>query len=269
MKMKKALIGAAVVIPAVFLLLFINSLTGNPVSKALAKRTAEHYINQNYSQLELRIESVYYNFKFGEYRVIVQSETSEDTAFSICFDSFGTVTGDDYATEVANSFTTWRRLSGALRSKGAEIIGNQLDYDFAFTYIRFAAENSADTGRSKLQLDMTLDIYAPPLPLEADVAVFTDNLSYDKIAEVAKTVEATLKAQNVPIAQYSVRLIPLSNKPLQEKEAVSWANSIAVDGFPAERMSEEYLPQAMAQFEQQLYSQTTRKPIRLDDPFCS
>lgn len=250
MKIKKSHIGVGVIVATV-LLLFVNSFTGNPVSKFLARRAAKRYVHENYNALGLVVESVYYNFKFGEYGVRVQSQISEDTAFSIRFDSFGTVEGDNYATEVANNFTTWRRLSERLRIQATEMIRNRLDYDFSFTSIRFVEENSADAGRSKLQRDMALDIHSPPLPLEADVVIYTDDLSYDKIAEVAKAVGATLIEQNVPISRYSVRLIPLANKPAQENQAVSWANSLSVDEFPAERMAEKDLPQAMAQFEQE------------------
>ncbi len=241
--------GAAIVIPTALLLLFVNSLTGNPVSKLLARQTAGRYIDEKYSRLDLNIENVYYNFKFSEYGVFVKSRTSGDTAFSIYFDSFGSVTGDDYDTEVANNFTTWRRLSETLRTKAIEMIRDKLDYDFAFASIRFAEEHGGGADLLKLQRDMMLDIHNPPLPLEADVVIYTDNLSYNKIAEVAKAVEATLKAQHVPISRYSVRLIPLSDKPEQENRAVSWANAISVDSFPAARMSEENLPQVMAQFE--------------------
>ena len=259
MKNKKVLIGTAIVIPTVLSLLFVNSLYGNPVSNLLARQTAGRYINEKYSRLDLNIENVYYNFKLGEYGAFVKSGTSEDTAFSIYFDSFGNVTGDDYDTEVANNFTTWRRLSETLRIKATEMIGSKLDYDFAFASIRFVEDGHGNADLLKLQRDMTLDIHDPPLPLEAYVDIYTDNMSYNKIAEVAKAVEATLKAQNVPISRYSVRLIPLSDKPEHDNRAVSWANAISVDSFPAGRMSEENLPQAMAQFEKDRIASLDKK----------
>ncbi len=243
-KIKKTLAGALGIVLIILLLLFVNSFVGNPVSNVLAKKAAQQYIDANYSELDLQIQRCAYNFKFSSYYVFVQSSTSQDTAFSIDVDSFGNVLRDDYEYEVANNFTTFRRLDEELRRIAEERIGGKLDYDFEYISLRFVKE--ADF--MKLKRDMKLDIYDPPLPLAIDVTLFSDDLSYNKIAEVAKALEDLLKQQSIPIDEYSIRILPLANKPKNEKQAVSWVNALSISCFPANRMGEENLPQAMARF---------------------
>jgi hypothetical protein len=244
-KMKKILAGFCGIGLIILLLLFVNSFLGNPVSNLLAKKAAQKYIDASYSELNLQIQRCAYNFKFSVYSVFVQSDKSEDTAFSIDVDSFGNVLRDDYEFEVANNFTTYRRLDAELREMAEEMIGGKLDYDLENIYLSLVKE--ADF--MKLTRDMKLDIHNPPLPLTVDVTLFSDDISYNKIAEVAKSLERILHDQNIPVDEYNVRLLPLSNKPENKNQAVSWVNSLALSYFPANRMSEENLPQVMEQFE--------------------
>ena len=245
LKIKKILAGITGIALIILLLLFVNSFVGNPVSNALAKKATQKYINRNYNELNLEIQKSNYNFKFGHYDVFVQSSISKDTAFCIYVDGYGNIIRDDYEYEVANNFTTFRRLENELREIATEIIGGKLNFDFEHIALAFI-ENS-DT--MKLQRDMKLDIHKPPLPLMASVTLFSNNLSYGKIAEVAKALEAILNEQNIPEQEYSIRIIPLSDKPENKDQAISWVNSLSVSYFPAEKMSAENLPQVMEQFE--------------------
>lgn len=246
LKIKKILAGVFGIALIILLLLFVNSFVGNPVSKALAKKAAQQYIDANYSELNLQIKRCAYNFKFSCYYAYVQSSTSEDTAFSIDVDSYGNVLRDDYESEVVNNFTTFRRLDEELREIAEEMISSKLNYDFDNIFLHFAKE--ADF--MELERDMKLDIHNPPLPITVDVTLFSEELSYHKIAEVAKALENVFQEQSVPVDEYSIRLLPLSNKPENEKQAVSWVNALSLSDFPADRMSEEDLPQVMEQYEE-------------------
>lgn len=240
---KKRRITAIVLI--VLLLALLNSLYGNPVSNSLARKAALQYIDANYSGLNLQIQKAGYNFKTGDYLVFLQSAASGDTAFSLHANSFGEILWSEYEYEVANNFTTYRRLDKELRETAQEIIGGRLPYDFDYISLPFAEE--ADL--TKLTRDMELDIQNPPLPLAADVVLFSGDVSYCKIAEVAKALESILKEQGVPVSAYSVRILPLSNKPQKGNQAVPWWDSLSVTSFPADRMDEKNLPQAMERFE--------------------
>lgn len=245
LNVKKVLAGISGIGLIILLLLFVNSAVGNPVSNALAKKAAEQYIDTNYPDLQMQIQTCHYNFKFGAYLAFAQSDVSRDTAFSIYLNGFGNILQDDYAHEVSNNFTTFRRLDGELRNIAAAAIADKLDYDFDYASFQFVKE--ADI--MELERDMDLDIHRPPLPLTADVTIFSGDLSHTKIAEVAKAMEKVLAEQNIPVAEYSIRLLPLENKPPQGGGAVSWAGCVEVSSFPAERLGEENLAHAMERFE--------------------
>lgn len=244
-KTKKILAGITGIGLLVLLLFFVNAFVGNPISNALAKKAAQKYADITYNDLNLQVERNGYNFKFSVYYVFMQSTTSQDTAFSINADSFGNILGDDYESEVANNFTTYRRLDSELRQIAERVIAGTLDYDFDNIFLHFAK----DADFMELERDMKLDIYNPPLPLTVDVTLFSEDISYTKIAEVAKALEYVLQQQRIPVDAYSIRLLPLSNKPEKENQAVSWVNALSLSDFPANQMNEESLPQAMEQFE--------------------
>lgn len=245
LKLKKILARVFSIGMIIVLLLFINSLVGNPVSNALAKKAAQQYIDTNYSNLDLKIEKCAYNFKFGLYIVVVQSSISKDTTFSVNVGSFGNVLEDNYESEVANNFTTFRRLDKELEEIANNIIGGNLSYDFDYISLRFVE----DGDLKKLNRDMKLDAQNPPLPLLIDVVLFSDDVSYNKIAEVAKKLETILYEHNISPREYSILIIPLSDKPQNQKQQASWVHSLSVSYFPANRLTEENLPKAMEQFE--------------------
>jgi hypothetical protein len=245
LKIKKIMIGAIGIGLVMLVLALANSFTGNPLSNGLAKKAAQHYVDSRYSDLDLRVVKSTYNFKDGFYYALVQSNISQDTVFNIYIDSYGNVRSDDYAYEVENNFTTFRRLEEELREKAVGMIDCKLDYEFDYIAFRFIEE----ANLMMLERDMQLDIHNPPLPITIDVTLFSDDVSYNKIAEVAKTLEAVLFENNIPVVNYNIRILPLSDKPQNKDQAVSWVNSLSVSDFPAAQMSAGNLPQVIEQFE--------------------
>lgn len=249
MSLRKRFIIISVGLILLFIVSAINSITGNPISKFLAKRAAGDYIEDKYSDLDLEMKEVYYNFKFKTYGVNVQSKTSEDTSFTIYIDGLGNIDYDDYEHRVTNNFNTWNRLNMEIDERADQLIREELDYVFDKVFIQFIETSKNNQDLLKLRKDMKLDISSPPLPLEAYIVVFAEEVSYAKIAEVAKAIEKVLENHNIPIDTYSVRLIPLSDKPKNEEKGVSWVNSLVVNDFPKELMSERNLPKVMEDFE--------------------
>lgn len=242
-KILAGIVGAALIL---LLLSFANSLVGNPISSQLATSAAQKYITTNYSDLDLKIADTSYNFKFNRYEVLVESPTSIDMIFRINVNNYGGVISDDYEYEVANNFTTLRRLENELREIAKETIGSQLDYDIDYLSLSFIED---DTFLLKFKRDMKLDIQHPPLPLMINVDLYDSDVSYEKIAEVTKALQRLLEKQSIPVKEYSLRIIPLSNRPQQKDQAASWAGALSVSNFPAERLNDQNLPQAMEQFE--------------------
>lgn len=249
MRKGKYIVIAIVVSILLLVILAINSFIGNPISKSLAKKAAKRYMKEQYSGLDLEIKKTFYDFKFKSYGVTVQSKTSEDTCFTIHTDGFGNVEDDNYENMVANNFTTWLRLSKELDERANKLLCDEVNYDFDTVRIQFVENSKSNQDLLKLHRDMELDISNPPLPLEVYVSVYTQEVSYTKIAEIAKEVEEVLKNHSIPIESYSVRLIPLSDKPKKENEGVSWVNAIAVNNFPSELMSEKDLVKVMEDYE--------------------
>lgn len=256
--MKKILAVVTCVLLCVLLFIFFNSWIGNPVSGSLAKKAAKQYIDTKYRDLKLQIKRSNYNFKESAYCVFVQSTESEDTAFMVYVNQYGTVMRDDYEYEVANNFTTWRRLDEEMRELAKVIVGERLEYDIEGIYISFEKESDIMV----LERDMILDIQHPPLPLVIDITIFHEDVSYQTIAKVAKAMETILKEQKIPIDKYSVRVIPMSDKPEDEAEAFSWVNSLSVSDFPANKMNAENLHEVMEQFETERVSEYNEKTVK-------
>ncbi len=89
---------------------FANALVGNPVSKWLATRTAERYLQEQYKDTDFEIETVGFNFKNIDYYVHVMSPSSEDSRFSLRIDMVGRLLLDTYESSVLQGSNTANRL---------------------------------------------------------------------------------------------------------------------------------------------------------------
>lgn len=88
--------------------LIASSIYGNPISAALATSKIRSYVKETYPELDLVVPKAKYNFKLSEYKSHVRSKTSGDTHFDIGWSRRGI--NDSYEHEIANNFTTFRRL---------------------------------------------------------------------------------------------------------------------------------------------------------------
>ena len=94
---------------------FANGLVGNPVSRWLANRALNAYMEAHYAHMDLYPERFGFDFKSGGYFAYVRSETSQDTAFYIDMDMLGHVTYDSYDTWVTSKLNTERRVQEQYR----------------------------------------------------------------------------------------------------------------------------------------------------------
>ncbi len=204
-KITKIIAAIAAFVLIIGLLLFVNAWVGNPISKMVATKSAEKYVAEKYSDIDLAVEKSVYNFKFGSYMVFFRSPQSYDTAFSVYSDSFGKIVRDDYEFEVANNFTTWRRLDMELRKIGDELIRNNLKYKITHAMFSFADKPNEDLEKH-LTRDMELDIYNPPFELSASITIDDTDVSYEKMAEVMRAVARLCEDKNISILEYSVHI---------------------------------------------------------------
>ena len=117
--MKKKILKVLALVVAIALIIgigvFANSLVGNPVSKYLATKSANEYIEKTYADKDFIIEEVNYDFKTGGYYARVTSPTSIDSHFSLSFDWMGKLELDCYD-DVTSGWNTAMRLEDDYRN---------------------------------------------------------------------------------------------------------------------------------------------------------
>ena len=160
------------------LCVFSNALVGNPVSKWLAKRTAEKHLEEVYGDTDFVIEKVGFNFKDIDYYVHIMSPSSEDSGFSLQIDMLGNLKQDTYESRVLYGGNTQDRLYMEYRALVDEVL-EAPDYPFS-SYIAFG--------------DLKVGFKAPDVeegvPYWPESYVILDKVELDKkydIREMAKT----------------------------------------------------------------------------------
>ena len=166
-----ALIAALLLIG--FILVFANSMVGNPVSKYIVRSSAEKYMEEQYSGTDFFIEEVNYSFKVGKYYVRISSPTSIDSHFSLNFDQTGKLFYDSYENDVASKWNTAVRLDEEYRNMVNEVLDSpdfpyKSRIDFGGLKIIFAEEKPDEHAPGpvygqkieQLELDKEYDIRA-------------------------------------------------------------------------------------------------------------
>lgn len=116
--MKKKVLKIIALVIAIALIVGIawlaNSLNGNPISKMLAEKAADNYLEEHYSETDYYIEKLGFSFKSICYYAHVRSETSMDTQFTLYIDMVGNVYFDTYDDVLRGSITArrWNRNIG-------------------------------------------------------------------------------------------------------------------------------------------------------------
>ena len=126
---------------------FANGLVGNPVSRLLAKRALDRYVEETYPHLDLNTERFGFDFKSIGYFAYVRSEGSMDTAFYIDMDMLGHVTYDSYDTWVTGKLNTERRVQEQYRQMAYAVLNSS----------GFAYESDIKGGMLEFALDFVQD----------------------------------------------------------------------------------------------------------------
>ena len=110
--MKKKVLKFIALIIAIALIVtvcwFANALCGNPISKWLAQKAADAYLDEHYQDTDFYIERLGFSFKFTNYYAHVRSETSIDTQFTLYIDMVGNVYFDTYGDVLSGAITAQR-----------------------------------------------------------------------------------------------------------------------------------------------------------------
>ena len=150
--MKKKVLKIIAFIIAIALILGIcwvaNGLNGNPISKMLAKKAANEYLEANFPDTDYYIEELGFSFKFTNYYAHVRSKTSMDTQFTLEIDMLGNVYFDTYDS-VTGGFVTARRVEQEYRELTDQIFENP-----SFISPKFSMVHWKSTPRRLLMIPM-------------------------------------------------------------------------------------------------------------------
>lgn len=151
--MKKKILKIAALTAAVALILgvliFANSLVGNPLSRALAKSTAEKHIANNYAGTDYELVEVEYNLKDGSYHATVASPTSRDTEFTLFINGFGKLQYDNYDFLVESGWSTAMRIDKDYRALVESLVESaSFPYDAYIAYGELAFVTEEHEGNT-------------------------------------------------------------------------------------------------------------------------
>lgn len=203
----------------------VNTLFGNPVSKMLAERGADKVIAEKYGDLDLSREKVFYNFKAPEYVVHLQDKNSVDSAFELCFDSFGRLQRDTYDFRIDN---TAARFESAVWKYG-EVLEKK--YDFPYE-ISLSAWNKIDEA-DYLTLDQPVDMKHLPFKLQAQIYGVGKDATAEEAMELLQTLQKIMDDEELDVAAYAIDLVPEKNR--DDKGVVqTWDDMFSAYEVPAD-----------------------------------
>lgn len=211
--MKKKVLKAIALVVALALTaglaLFANALVGNPVSKHLAKNSAEKYIAQKYADRDFYIDRVAYDFKGGDYNIFVLSPSSPDSSFSISASFDGKIRWDSYEDRVLSMSNTSERINREYRQAVDNVFeSTTFPYETFIAYgdIEFVNDENVDQPfisdyailMSGLELDGYYDI--GELGRKAGrviVHIYDKDVSIKRLSEVLLGIKAALNKSGV------------------------------------------------------------------------
>ena len=198
--MKKKILKISALFVAVLLIAgvcwFANSLIGNPISKALAKNTAEKYLAETYGDTDYELTDVSYSFKDGYYYAHISSKSSIDTNFSLLINGFGKLRFDYYENNVTSGWNTATRLDTEYRNAVDIIIDSKnFPYSKSIAFGKLVFVASEDKGMrdvpdyALITNELTLDAYYNVNELGArsgklTLYIYDTNVSAERMSEI-------------------------------------------------------------------------------------
>ena len=237
--MKKKVLKIIAFIIAIALILGIcwvaNGLNGNPISKMLAKKAANEYLEANFPDTDYYIEELGFSFKFTNYYAHVRSKTSMDTQFTLEIDMLGNVYFDTYES-VTGGFVTARRVEQEYRELTNQIFENlSFPYpsDIGYGTLEIYPQEALDDPNvndipnyALVQQDLVLDqIYdIRELGRQAGhliIYVESDTISFELAAQIMLGIRAEFDKANIPFRTMDFVLqLPLPEEGPRPNEEV-------------------------------------------------
>lgn len=244
--MKRAiriLAGVGAFVLVILLIIITMGFTGNPISKLLATRTADKYVEENYSDLDLLREGTVFEFKRGYYIVKYNQPESKDIHFGIETDYLGRITIDGYEEVVLSKWNTLWRLNEEFNSNVEQLLRDNLDYDFDMIIAEFPGDKKNEEKLSQLEIDMNFYMENIPLDKYLTIYIYEENRSWERITEVILEVDGLMESNNIDIDYYSIIL----QEPREDDETLV-GDGLGVYEFPKENLNSEDLPRKLENY---------------------
>lgn len=222
-KTMKIILYTALAILLAIALFIVLSFYGNPISKIMADKAADQYLETHHRDLDLVHERAYYNFKDGTYVVELWDKNSIDTKFTLEFDSFGKMKRDTFDDRL---FNTLRRYMGFL-----DDLADEIAKDNGLDFVIWLRPDDDTDYRDYLTLDQDFDKDNLPSKITADFKAYAEKPSLDDLMNGLKKVYEALKERNIAVSTYSGLVVPNADKA-EEGRAESWANAISAGDVP-------------------------------------
>lgn len=219
----KIILYTALAILLAIVLFIVLSLFGNPISKIMAEKAADQYLETHHRDLDLVHERAYYNFKDGTYVVSLWDMKSIDTKFNLEFDSFGKMKRDTFDDRL---FNTFRRYMGFL-----DDLADEVAKDSELDFVIWLRPDDDTDYREYLTLDQDFDADNLPSKITAGFKAYAEKPSLDDLMNGLKKVYEALKERNIAVSTYSGLVVPNADKA-EEGRAESWANAISAGDVP-------------------------------------
>lgn len=224
-KTMKIILYTALAILLAIVLFIVLSLFGNPISKIMAEKAADQYLETHHRDLDLVHERAYYNFKDGTYVVRLWDKNSIDTKFTLEFDSYGKMKRDTFDDRL---FNTFRRYMGFL-----DDLADEIATDSGLDFVIWLRPDDNFDYRAHLTLDQDFDKDNLPSKITADFKAYAEKPSLDDLMNGLKKVYEVLKERDISVKSYSGLVIPNDDKK-EDGEAETWKNAISVNDVPEE-----------------------------------
>lgn len=196
---------------------------GNLISKILANKSADKYLETHYRDLDLVRERAYYNFNDETYVVRLKDKKSIDTKFILKFDSFGKMKYDTYNERLFNTYSRYVLFLNALADEIAKDSG--LDIEICL------GPDDEINYSSYLTLDQDFDANNLPSKVTADFNAYAEKPSLDDLMNGLKKLYEVLKNRNIAVSSYSGLVIPNADKE-DDGKAETWENALSVNDVP-------------------------------------
>lgn len=240
---------------------FANALNGNPVSKMLAKSTAEQYLAEHYGDTDYYIDHISYSFKEGGYHAFVRSPSSMDTAFTLSLTMVGSLRGDTYE-DVLSGWNTALRLDEEYRALADRVLEDPaFPYQCHIGYGRLeiypeellSGPDASEVppyalNQNELILDHLYDI--PALGRQAGRLILSleeEQVSFESTANIMLDLKVRFDEAGVPFAAMDLTLLP----PRSE-EGARPDGEIRVENFPCDEIVPDGLADHIRKADQEL-----------------